>query len=214
MSFLACTRKTPTGTKSRHAVIDNSTTFVARCAQYRRWLLTLCRCCSRLGLSREASFEEVQDSRNYLYEVCPTSCPTISLSDAVEKRACSVLVLHIWCMMLSSLQMCKEQRHLCSEDMTEQAGCMQTYKRHERSREAIELAYDSILQERMKVRHKYGFQPPRRGRKSDLQGDPLVNSHFLPARLIRVNECVCRCTFAGKVAVFLVVALRSSASVG
>ncbi|BDA48385.1 probable protein CHAPERONE-LIKE PROTEIN OF POR1, chloroplastic [Coccomyxa sp. Obi] len=71
---------------------------------------------SRLGLSREASFEEVQDARNYLYE---------------------------------------------------------TYKRHERSREAIELAYDSILQERMKVRHKYGFQPPRRGRKSDLQGDAL-----------------------------------------
>lgn len=57
---------------------------------------------------------------------------------------------------------------------------MQTYKRHERSREAIELAYDSILQEKMKVRHKYGFQPPRRGRKTDLEGDPLVRPFCLP----------------------------------
>ena len=52
----------------------------------------------------------------------------------------------------------------------------QTYKAHERSREAIELAYDSILQEKMKVRHKFGFQPPQRGRRRDLQADPLVSS--------------------------------------
>ena len=55
--------------------------------------------------------------------------------------------------------------------------CVQTYKSHERSREAIEMAFDSILQEKMKVRHKQGFRPPRRGRKTDLEGDaPVCNT--------------------------------------
>lgn len=48
-------------------------------ASHDRHFTTPC-CCSRLGLSREASFEEVQDARNYLYEVCPTSGSTLSLS--------------------------------------------------------------------------------------------------------------------------------------
>ena len=56
----------------------------------------------------------------------------------------------------------------------------QTYKGHERSREAIELAYDSILQEKMKVRAKFGFQPPQRGRRRDLQADPLVSRFTYP----------------------------------
>jgi ATP-dependent HslUV protease ATP-binding subunit HslU len=56
---------------------------------------------------------------------------------------------------------------------------MQTYKRHERSREAIELAYDAILQEKMKVRHRLGFQPPQRGRRRDAQGDALVRTLLL-----------------------------------
>ena len=51
----------------------------------------------------------------------------------------------------------------------------QTYKRHERSREAIELAYDAILQQKMRVRHRLGFQPPQRGKKRDAQGDALVS---------------------------------------
>ncbi|CAK0785544.1 hypothetical protein CVIRNUC_008754 [Coccomyxa viridis] len=46
-----------------------------------------------------------------------------------------------------------------------------TYKAHERSRESIEMAFDTILQEKMKVRHKQGFKPPKRGRKTDLEGD-------------------------------------------
>ena len=37
----------------------------------------------------------------------------------------------------------------------------QTYRRHEASREAVEGAFDAILQERMRARHKLGFQPPR-----------------------------------------------------
>ena len=71
-----------------------------------------------LGISQEASFEEVQDARNYLYE---------------------------------------------------------QYKRHEPSRESIELAFDEILQSKMKFRHKYGFQPPNTGKKSDATGTPKVS---------------------------------------
>ena len=68
---------------------------------------------------------------------------------------------------------------LCSENLGEPVGkiklLLQTYKRHERSREAIELAYDAILQQKMRVRHRMGFQPPQRGKKRDAQGDPLVS---------------------------------------
>ncbi|KAK9817257.1 hypothetical protein WJX72_011944 [[Myrmecia] bisecta] len=70
----------------------------------------------RLGVSHEASFEEVQDARNFLYA---------------------------------------------------------QYKAHGPSREAIEMAFDSILGDKMKVRHKYGFKPPRTGRKTDAAGDAL-----------------------------------------
>lgn len=68
----------------------------------------------RLGISREASFEEVQDARNFLYD---------------------------------------------------------QYRGHEPSRESIELALDAILKEKMKARHRFGFRPPQRGKRSDAQGD-------------------------------------------
>lgn len=74
-----------------------------------------------LGIGREASFEEVQDARNYLYE---------------------------------------------------------QYKQHEPSRESIELAFDSILQSSIKFRHKYGFKPPKTGRRTDAAGDPEKVSIF------------------------------------
>lgn len=67
-----------------------------------------------LGIDHEASFEEVQDARNFLYE---------------------------------------------------------QYKEHEPSRESIELAFDSILQSSIKFRNKYGFRPPKTGRRSDVSGD-------------------------------------------
>ena len=51
---------------------------------------------------------------------------------------------------------------------------LQQYKQHERSREAIEGAFDTILQKKYKLRHKYGFRPPVTGRKSDLAGDEEV----------------------------------------
>jgi len=71
-----------------------------------------------LGIDSDASFEEIQDARNYLYE---------------------------------------------------------QYKQHEPSRESIELAFDTILTTKMKVRHKHGFQPPKTGKRSDAQGELKVS---------------------------------------
>ncbi|KAL6770751.1 CGL73 [Auxenochlorella protothecoides x Auxenochlorella symbiontica] len=71
-----------------------------------------------LGVDRQASYEEVQEARNYLFEI---------------------------------------------------------HKHHAPSRESIELALDSILTERMKWRHKHGFQPPQRGRKTDALGEERVS---------------------------------------
>ncbi|KAG2452529.1 hypothetical protein HYH02_002767 [Chlamydomonas schloesseri] len=67
-----------------------------------------------LGLGKDAAFEEVQDARNYLYEL---------------------------------------------------------YRWHEPSREAIELAFDRITQEKLKARHKYGFRPVRMGKRGDVVGE-------------------------------------------
>jgi hypothetical protein len=52
---------------------------------------------------------------------------------------------------------------------------VQEYKEHERSRESIELAYEAILQQNMHARHKYGFKPPRTGRKTDMAADQVSN---------------------------------------
>lgn len=71
-----------------------------------------------LGISEEASFEEIQEARNYLSE---------------------------------------------------------QYKQHEPSRESIELAFDTILKSKMKIRHKYGFQPPKTGKRSDVDAAPKVS---------------------------------------
>ena len=68
----------------------------------------------RLGVSRDASFEEVQEARNFLYD---------------------------------------------------------QYRQHEPSRESIELAFDDILQAKMKARHRFGFQPPKRGKYGEAAGD-------------------------------------------
>jgi hypothetical protein len=54
----------------------------------------------------------------------------------------------------------------------------QEYKWHAPSKEAIELAFDDILQEKMKVRNKFGFKPPRTGRKTDVEGEPEVRSYY------------------------------------
>lgn len=46
------------------------------------------------------------------------------------------------------------------------------YKWHEPSRESIELAYDQIIKEKMQARQKFGFKPPRTGRRKDAIGEP------------------------------------------
>lgn len=69
----------------------------------------------RLGLPRDASFEEVEEAKHFLLE---------------------------------------------------------QYRWHAESRESIELAYDTLLQEHFKRRNKYGFRPPKTGRRSDVEGDP------------------------------------------
>lgn len=56
---------------------------------------------------------------------------------------------------------------------------MQEYKAHGRSREAIEMAFDEILKQKMKVRHKYGFKPPKTGRRTDVEGEPTVSFPLL-----------------------------------
>lgn len=85
----------------------------------------------RLGISREASFEEVQEARNFLFD---------------------------------------------------------QYRSHEPSRESIELAFDTILQEKMKARHRFGFRPPTRGKRGEAQGDApklslwqIIRSKFEPS---------------------------------
>jgi len=67
-----------------------------------------------LGLGEDASFDEVQEARNYLVE---------------------------------------------------------QYRWHEPSRESIELAFDSILNERYKTRNKLGFRPVRLGRRGQVLND-------------------------------------------
>lgn len=83
------------------------------------------------------------------------------------------------------------------------------YRHHERSREAIEMAFDTLLQEKMRSRQKYGFKPPRTGRKTDLEEDvresifDRVKSIFepsVPATTV-VNDgfiyCMLACWAAG-----------------
>lgn len=57
---------------------------------------------------------------------------------------------------------------------------VQEFKAHGRSREAIEMAFDDILKQKMKVRHKYGFKPPKTGRRSDVEGEATVGATCLP----------------------------------
>jgi ATP-dependent HslUV protease ATP-binding subunit HslU len=81
-----------------------------------------------LGISEEATFEEVQEARNFLYEA---------------------------------------------------------YKHHEASREKIEWAFEKILKASFKNREKFGFQPPKTGRKTDVRGAQLA-----PTLVERVKDAL------------------------
>lgn len=63
---------------------------------------------------------------------------------------------------------------------------LQEFKAHDKSRESIEMALDEILKQKMKIRHKYGFKPPKSGRRTDVEGDPTVSQPFEDCLL-----CIC-----------------------
>ena len=64
---------------------------------------------------------------------------------------------------------------------------LQEYKAHDKSRESIEMALDEILKQKMKIRHKYGFKPPKSGRRTDVEGDPTVSPAY-PAYLVLTTQ--------------------------
>ena len=64
------------------------------------------------------------------------------------------------------------------------SSLLQEYKAHDKSRESIEMALDEILKQKMKIRHKYGFKPPKSGRRTDVEGDPTVSHACLGLPLI------------------------------
>ena len=41
------------------------------------------------------------------------------------------------------------------------------------------MALDEILKQKMKIRHKYGFKPPKSGRRTDVEGDPTVSQTLM-----------------------------------
>lgn len=89
-----------------------------------------------LGLSTDSTFEEIQDARNYYYEVRSTPETPISRT-------------------------------------------LQTYRHHDPSREAIELAFDAVLEEHIQKRKKFGFQPAKLGQKNKgVEADPPRRSIF------------------------------------
>ena len=70
----------------------------------------------------------------------------------------------------------------------------------------MELAFDAILKEKMRLRHKLGFRPPRSGRKSDVTGDALKPS--LAARFTGLfDPAVSITTVVNDGAIFLALAV-------
>lgn len=47
---------------------------------------------------------------------------------------------------------------------------LEEYRWHEPSREAIELAFEAIMQERLEARNKLGYRPPRTGKRGEAAG--------------------------------------------
>jgi hypothetical protein len=76
---------------------------------------------------------------------------------------------------------------------------VQQYKAHERSRESIELAFDSILQKKYKLRHKYGFRPPATGRKTDLAADEEVLTPSVQPAMQSGLGSIASCSCSGAV---------------
>ena len=82
---------------------------------------------------------------------------------------------------------CNEYAETCIYIVMLMSSLVQEFKAHDKSRESIEMALDDILKQKMKIRHKYGFKPPKSGRRTDVEGDPTV-SH--------THSFICACNFA------------------
>lgn len=106
----------------------------------------------RLGVEHAATFEEVQEARNYLYE---------------------------------------------------------EFKAHDKSRESIEMALDEILKQKMKIRHKYGFKPPKSGRRTDVEGDP-TRKNLLEQFKERLEPSVAGPTIVNDGSIFMALGIWSA----
>ena len=60
-----------------------------------------------------------------------------------------------------------------------ESRCSQTYRHHEASREAIEIAFDRVLSEHMKKRKKFGFRAAKLGRKTGTLQDDVPTKSFM-----------------------------------
>ena len=102
-----------------------------------------------------------------------------------------------------SLQHIQQSKHLQPLIAHSMAAALmilhvQEFREHGRSREAIEMAFDEVLKQKMKSRHRYGFQPPKSGRRTDVQGDPVVSipslhehdASHIPAQVLCVLHCI------------------------
>lgn len=146
--------------------------------------------CRLLGVEHAATFEEVQDARNYLYEV----------SKHMRQKCHNQAYVHIlWfcCQIATHYHAATSHHEHCHAScmaycMKHICGPLQEFKAHGRSREAIEMAFDAILKQKMKVRHKYGFKPPKSGRRSDVEGDPTVSLHSWSYSDAHTNYACCR----------------------
>lgn len=67
---------------------------------------------------------------------------------------------------------------------------VQEFKAHDKSRESIEMALDEILKQKMKIRHKYGFKPPKSGRRTDVEGDLTVSEPLEACLLCILSGCL------------------------
>ncbi len=145
--------------------------------------------CRLLGVEHAATFEEVQDARNYLYEVSK------HLTWKFRNQAYTH-ILWFRCQVATHYHAAfshHEHFHGCciAHCMKHICGPLQEFKAHGRSREAIEMAFDAILKQKMKVRHKYGFKPPKSGRRSDVEGDPTVSLHSWSYSCACTNHACC-----------------------
>lgn len=109
-----------------------------------------------LGLSKDASFEEVQDARNFLFEQYRWHEPSresIELAfEAILKVGASV-----WCWALG-----------CE---VHPVGCFAlTLTAHPSS--PAPHRHEPAHQDTFKARTKFGFRPPRTGRGTDARGEP------------------------------------------